>query len=136
MFYHWMFYHWNLPLKKLLINLDKFPLTPFFFTLDNNTRCQNFCPQKIWKVHWKLVFRKFYCILHKRYCLFIILLIDWNNICLSSLGSKCTSSHKVLKDQSKWMRNRVSEKLNHSNQNIIMTMCFIYMPGLYYFDNI
>ena len=31
---------WNLPLKKLLINWNKFPLTPFCFNLNNNPSCQ------------------------------------------------------------------------------------------------
>ena len=31
---------WNLPLKKLLINWNKFPLTLFFFNLNNNPSCQ------------------------------------------------------------------------------------------------
>ena len=36
------------------------------------------------------------------YCLFIILLMDWNNIYSFLFGSKCTSSQRVLKYQSKY----------------------------------
>ena len=31
---------WNLPLKKLVINWNIFPPTPFCFNLNNNTSCQ------------------------------------------------------------------------------------------------
>ena len=51
-------------------------------------------------------------------------------------GSKCTSSHRVSKYESKWMRDGVSAKLNHSNRNIIKVMCPTYILGSYCFDNI
>ena len=70
------------------------------------------------------------------YYLFIILLMDLNNICSFPWSSKYTSSHRVSNYQSRWMSNRVSAKLNDSKRNIIMAMCLIYIQGSYYFDNI
>ena len=52
--------------------------------------------------------------------------MDWSDICSFPLGSKCTSSQRILKYQCKWMSDSVSTKLNHPSRDIIMTMCLIY----------
>lgn len=63
-------------------------------------------------IYWSIVWRY----------LFIILLVDKNNICSFPQNSKCTSSQTVLTYQSKGMSERVSAKLHHSNRNIIIAI--------------